>query len=354
MEKYVTPNEWNDIIQDLRGLRKFILGKEQASFHGHIGSFLRGYINEDRGWATLRVRQGKKDDTYKCALCENPNYTGLYTQVIAQQIGKYVKPYIHDLSALKDKFQDGPNLRYWDNKYRKKIVKIYAYDLNSAYTFAMLQDWPDTTKPLGPGELEENEIGFRHEYVLEGDNEFQRLIAIFNKGEYCEHRFKIMPCPDKVKEYNMKHYKGKSTAKDKPTKDKEKAYLNILAGDLRNINPFVRSTVLTRCKNYVESFFDENTVYANIDCLYSLTPRPELPIGTGIGQFKQELNGEEWMHNGVVHGTNDDPRWSGVPRSWFKGDFFDCVLNDKVPPNRNIYRIDRNTNFIILNTEVEK
>lgn len=347
MEKFVSPKEWNDIIQSYEGFRIYLRGKEEGSLFGYLGSYMRAYIEENRGWATLTIKRHRKEEVYKCALCADPNYTNLYTFLACQQIGKYVKPYIHILNDIvKKKTPDGPNFRYYNKAYEKKVLKVWSYDINSAYPFCMIDEWPDTTKPLGEGILENDEIGFNNKWIDEGNELTERLVAEFEIGKHCRYRFKKMPCPDKVKEWILKYYEKKAKTKDKMEKAKYKAFLVVLAGELRNFNPFVRATFLTRSMNYVKSFFDNNTIYANVDCIYSLKPRTDLPFGNELGQFKEEIKGEEFIFKGAIHGTNADPRWQGIPRSWVKGSFIDLVMNDMTPPNQNIYEIDTESGMI--------
>lgn len=348
MTHFVQPDEWNSIIQSNYNFRIFLEGAVPDSYYGHLNSYILAYIEEGKAWATLTIKKGIKEDIYKCALCSDPNYQESYTLVACQQIGRWVKPYIH---LIDDKFNqslpDGPNFRYYNKAYDKKVVTIYSYDVNSAYLYAMLRDWPDTRKPLGPGELEEDEIGFNNRWLYEGYSLTERLVAEFEVGKYCRYRFKKMPCPKEVKKWILSIYQKKAKVSKGPLRDKYKQYLVCLAGMMRNWNTFVRSTFLTISKNYVESLFDENTVYANVDCIYSLTPRNDLPLGDEIGMLKQEIAGEEFIFHGAIHGTNNDPRWSGVPRSWIGNNFIDWVLNDQVPPNQNIYEIDKKTGFIV-------
>lgn len=346
MKKIITASEWNDLVDSYDSDRIFLEGYGDGIRNvNKVENYTRLYLKKGKSWATIRMLKGNRTEEYVCALVENPDLSDLFTLEAAQWCGRNIKKKVHLIGdeQFNKSFPDGPNFSYYNKEYDKKVLKIWSYDINSAYPWALMQDWPDTQQPLGDGILEKGQIGFKRTWISEGYQYVERMIAIFEEGAECEYRFPSMECP--CKKEIMKAYKMKKAAKDKLEKSKWKKYLVVLAGMLRNWNTFVRTTMLTRSMQFVQSFFDDDTVYANVDSIYSMRPRDDLPIGTEIGQFKKELDGEGFIYKGAVHGTNNDPRWSGVPREWIQkhGDFIGLVLNDETPPEANIYDIDWRT-----------
>lgn len=344
MKKIITASEWNNLIDSYTGYKIFLEGRGDGLWNpNRVENYTRFYLKQGKTWATMHLLLGKKTEEYVCAFSENPDLSDLFVLEAAQWCGRNIKKKVHLIGneEFNKSFPDGPNFSYYNKEYDKKVLKIWSYDINSAYPAALMEDWPDTTKPLGNGKLEEGQIGFNRTWIEEGYSLNERMIAVFQVGKYCEYRFPSMPCP--IKEEILRTYRRKKQSKDQLEKAKWKKYLLVLAGMLRKWNTFVRTTMLTRSMQFVQSFFDDDTVYANVDSIYSMRPRDDLPIGAEIGQFKKELNGEGFIYKGAVHGTNKDPRWSGVPREWIQkhGDFIGLVLNDETPPDYNKYELRR-------------
>lgn len=227
-------------------------------------------------------------------------------------------------------------LLWKSNEYEGKRVKAICYDMNSAYGYGMLQPMPDTSKPPRRGIIKPGEIGF-NEVSYNGDIEIQSLEPFFSG--YSENIFKIIPSP--LDKFVNKWYNVKKEAIDKVTKTKAKNMLVYSVGMLQRHNPFLRAAIIGQCNNYIKSLFDENTIYANTDSIVSLEPRPDLPIGEDIGQFKIEHDGD-FAYIGFNHQWNDEiPAYRGIPKSWFKPGF--DILKDKPPSFGNLIYFDRNT-----------
>lgn len=187
-------------------------------------------------------------------------------------------------------------------QFQKVWLRPYRYDMNSAFSSVWMKyNAPDINNPLGPGDLEENQIGFRHAMV---DNP-TRCEMVEKVGEYAEYRFPI--CTDEQMKpirtkYIMRYYKIKQKATengDTEGRKKAKAYLNQVIGDLKNQDFFLYVWTITLSDREILKYEDENTIKINTDCIISLVPRYDLDMGDGIGQFKlEEGSGELTMFDG--------------------------------------------------------
>lgn len=192
--------------------------------------------------------------------------------------------------------------------YSRTWLKCWSYDINSAFSFAMLKPMPDTEHPLGEGLLKENQMGF-----------YDDGQATLTTGVICKYRFPLMPSP--FSEYVYRYYEKKKMAKTKEERQKYKDYLNHPTGYLCKYNIFLRNAVIFYSNQYIQKYIDENTVYCNVDCIVSLTPRPDLPIGIEIGQFKEEKKCEDFKYiNKGKYQWGSDCHYIGIP-----GEFLDDI-----------------------------
>ncbi len=215
-------------------------------------------------------------------------------------------------------------LLYYNKKSNKTRQYAYCYDLNSAYSFAMLQDMPDTENPLPQGIIEENQIGFDQDGIL------------LDTGLYAYYRFPSMESP--YKEFVNVWYNIKRTTKDKDEKTKAKNILNFSIGYLQRKNPFIRARILGYCNNTLKKLMDENTLMCSTDSLVSSVPRDDLDIGDGIGQWKLEKEGM-FAHIGLGYQWDNKVSYRSVPKTWFKEGF--DLLTDKLPKIGNVYRLNK-------------
>ena len=169
-------------------------------------------------------------------------------------------------------------LELWKNeKYEGTRNYAIGYDLNSSYSFAMLKDMPDTSKKPKTGFIKKGEIGFD----FEGKPIFEGWSLWV---------FPLMESP--FKKFVNRWYEEKKNAKTKQQKAKAKGMLNYSVGYLQRVNPFLRSTIIYYANKMIKDLVDENTLYCNTDSLVSLVPRNDLNIGTNIGEFKVEHEGQ--------------------------------------------------------------
>lgn len=193
---------------------------------------------------------------------------------------------------------------YSDPYYSRKQLKCWSYDINSAFAYAMLKQMPDTRQqPRYDDFVQPGEIGF---YKMGG--------ATTDVGDWAEIIFPLMDSP--FKEFIMKYYNKKREATDREERRKWKDFLNIPTGLLARTNIFIRNAIIYYSNKYIRSWIDENTVYCNVDCIISLTPRPDLPIGDDIGQFKKEHECDDFKYiKSCEYQWGKECHYSGIPKS---------------------------------------
>lgn len=223
--------------------------------------------------------------------------------------------------------------QYFDEYYSKKPLKCWGYDINSAFPFAMLQPMPDTeATPRYNDIVGKNEIGF---YKGGG--------ATTVAGEWAEIIFPLIDSP--FKDYVMTLYKEKKESEGL-TREKYKRKLNYVTGLLARRNIFLRNAVIYYSNSYIKKYIDNSTVYCNVDCIVSLTPRPDIPLGEEIGQFKKEFEcaNFKYIQSGIYQ-VEDECHYTGIPRGLLTDieDISDWV--DRVPYKLENGRIIKNDKY---------
>ena len=207
-----------------------------------------------------------------------------YTFVKNKAIGAYYRWFsdVYKLSPEADKQKAFAvhGAMIWTNpKYNNQSVQCWAYDINSAYPAALLKPIPDVNNDLGPGWIEEGQVGF----ILDREGYLTEV-----KDGLANWRFNLIPSPW-AKKYVPKRYKRMQEYKkngDKENAGKIKEEFVCAIGCLRNHNAFLYTHILTTCRDTMYQYVDENTILVNTDCIYSAVERPEIPLGQEIGLFK--------------------------------------------------------------------
>lgn len=239
------------------------------------------------------------------------------------------------------------------NFINKRIEHVYAYDLNSAYSWAMTLPIPDTKGEIDYSrKINKGEIGF----IIKTDKYTfsEKLFAVFEEGKYADYIFKAIESP--FIKFVEHFYKGKSEAKDSETKQYYKDMLNICTGYIRRKNPFIHSCIVSRVRDKIESSKDENTILCNNDSIISLTKRDDLELGNNYGQFKLERENQTIAITKSGYQWNFElPKIRGKSKQWFKNKFpngYD-ILKDGLPHveankyifNQETYQIEVNINY---------
>lgn len=221
----------------------------------------------------------------------------------------------------------------WHNpKYENTWQEAWAYDLNSAYSYAMLQPIPDTSKPPRVGTIKNGlEIGFEEVLNPKKDNQATMLVPKFSG--FSLYVFPLMESP--FKKFVENWYNKKCSAlPGSYEKNKAKGVLNMSVGQLQNTNPFIRACIVGRCNNLIESLIDEDTLFCNTDCIVSRKPL-DLPLGTGCGQWKLENQGRVAYKGANYQWENGEVSYRHIPKSWFPKGW--DITKDPLPRTGNIY-----------------
>ena len=255
---------------------------------------------------------------YRCSLTGEVKDI-VNTGAIATAFYKYLEPfdlrYKYGYSEGND-YLDGKKIIRWDYKIASgyqyynedfvlKDLKCWSYDINSAYSYAMLSPMPDTrVEPRYNDIVRRGEIGF---YKGGG--------ATTEVGEFAEIIFPLIDSP--FKEYVFTRYQKKKCLNKGPERDKVKKELNFATGLIARRNIFMRNAIIYYSNRYIQKFIDEDTVYCNIDCIVSLRPRYDLPIGNEIGQFKVEHECDDFKYKKscIYQWGPNDVHYAGVPRN---------------------------------------
>ena len=217
-----------------------------------------------------------------------------------------------DLESNKYVCSARPILDY-NRAYEKQYLKdCYEYDLNSAYANTILKQIPDLYNPIiaeWPNQIKvkKNEIGFI----------FDDELSIVKPGYEADIKFKLIDTPKSLKEFLLKWYNKKKTSTGSE-KLEAKAMLNLPIGYCQRYNPFLRSYVVNSCNEAIKQLIDKDTLFWNTDAIFSLKRRPELELGTEIGQFKEVHCNTLCYVGNVYQINNEDPTYRGISKSWFK------------------------------------
>ena len=220
-----------------------------------------------------------------------------------------------------------------------EIEDCWEYDLNSAYSSAMIEKMPDLYHPLW--EMDHKvKPGFVGFYMND-------QLTMTEAGQYADVTFPLIDTPEKLKEYIHKWYniKRRSTG---TMKQEAKAHLNLPIGYTQRYNPFLRSFIVHRCNAQIIDLIDQDSLFWNTDAIYSKRRRTDLKIGDEIGEFK-EIHYKRVRYIGNVYQLEDElPVYRGIPKAWFKrfqeihGRPFN-ILTDGIPEAANLYEWDWTT-----------
>lgn len=236
--------------------------------------------------------------------------------------------------------------------YEGQRITAWSYDLNSAYSAAMLRGWIDTSKPPRAKNIDpEKEIGFEYDEVRER--------WVIQRRGYCMFVFDKMETPKGVREYINKWYEEKRIAtalNDKKRKRIAKNHLNYVVGYFQRTNPYLRMWVICSCNEIIEELLDENTLYWNTDSIASRVRRYDIEenLGAGIGEWKMDHEGEVAYIGLSYQWNREKPSYRGVVKSWFPDDY--DILRDPVPRCGNDWEFNKETLQLeaVMNGETSK
>lgn len=318
---YVTVKEMNE---HLKYCKRFRLIVNRAKQPGETFA-LKAFLEDKEVEVRLSYKKGNEACTYICHKDGREATQKIDGGEAFRILSRYYKvPRFTDETILG---MSASPLLWKNKKFEKTRQKAIGYDLNSAYSYAMLQDMPDTSVPPKAKRIEEGEIGF-----MEMPTETGKMSLVPKRNGYSLYVFPLMKSP--FKRFVEVWYDKKLNA---DTKLKAKGVLNYSVGYLQRVNPFLRAAIIGYCNNFIRSLIDENTLYCNTDSIVTMKPIESLKIGKGIGEWKIEHEGEFAFDGFNYQWDLEAPHFRGTSRNWFD-DGWD-ILKDKLPKNGNIYEI---------------
>lgn len=183
----------------------------------------------------------------------------------------------------------------------------YSYDINSAYLSALADGmYPDTDSgDLGPGFIEEGQIGFITRWGLDKEDDKEKYIIIDYAFEgFAKHRF-LFSHSQKLQDWVQVQY-ARIKQTDKEEGKLEKLSFVKLTGVIRNHNPWMYEYIVRKSAKRIEEILDENSILWNTDGFISLTKREDLQIGVALGQFKIEFSECPVRYIGTNYSWKDD------------------------------------------------
>ena len=342
-EKYINDvDEFNALLRWTKE-HKFVC---MAEYQGHLSRL--AYVDDKMTKTELTVQKDGIACTYIFSKDERENdaqtsgmsaYIALAKSFNAS-MGYKIPEYDRELGAATAILAYRP-------EYEGKRVNAYSYDQNSSYGWALKQPMPDTREMTGYKRVvQAGEIGFIYDdskpisgFEQAGDTSLKIRLA----GEHATYIFPIMESP--FKGFADRWYSKKVNAKTPEEKAKAKQTICYSVGYLQRKNPFLRAAVVEWANRYIANLIDENTIYVNTDCLVSLVPRDDIPMGKGLGEFKQDHVGEFAFVGFNYQWNMEVPTYRGIPKTWFKEGW--DILKDPSPCYGNKY----NFNAVTLQME---
>lgn len=243
---------------------------------------------------------------------------------------------------------------YKNNKYNGKAVNAYEYDLSQAYAQMLKLPLPITKSMKRYAKLSNStQIGF---IELNGD-----LMLVENDyNTECDYVFDTMESPY-IKWVN-RIFERCDKATDDNAKTEIKSLYRFAVGDLQNINPFWRATIVGRCNELVKSYMNEDTVYCNTDSIVSTKRRLDLESDPNFNWKLKRVNEVfKWQKDKMNYQWNDElPVMRGPLKRYVE--YYNKthaikwnILTDAIPDNlEHQYYLDRKDFRIKENPEYGK
>lgn len=246
-----------------------------------------------------------------------------------------------------------------DAKSGVRYPDCYGYDINSSYSWGMIQDMPDTTvEPKTNCVVGDGEIGLGSNWAPLDDGPYWR--GVIQPGGLADFVWPRVESP--FKGFVDVWYSKKKNAKSAKDKARAKSILNHSVGYMQrdSANPILRSFIIGYANDRIVGYIDDNTLYCNTDSIVSTVRRPDIEkdIGPGLGQWKIEHTGQFALARGKVNyqWNRDLPTFRGKPKPWFdafeeaNGRPWDIMLDEAPDADSNRYYFDKDK-LVIRRTE---
>lgn len=269
---------------------------------------------------------------FKVCKCKDTEGYEFMKKYLDEETGKYVT------SA-------SPLVGYNSKYNNSELHNVYEYDLNSAYSAALMKQIPDLDHPIIDGKkCAKDEVGF----IIDSG------MAMVDYRHNCiaDVKFKLIETPESLKKFLKVYYDKKKTApKDSQERLDAKLMMNAAIGYTQRWNPFLRAYVVGKCNATIKDIINqhrENIVMWNTDAVFSTIELPELKLSNEIGDFKVE-SCKTFRIKGNNYQIDDEiPTMRGTPKTWVakfneSHDRPYNLLTDPIPELDNIYDFDMTT-----------
>lgn len=328
--RFITVQEMNQHLRYVRDLYRLVFREKTAE-----DVMARNAFIEDRLVTfSLTYKRGNDVTTFICRKDGDDNSQVVDGLEAFRILSKYyqVPRMPEEVCGRADEGGLSASPFLWYNpRFEGQWVDAYSYDINSAYSAAMLGPMPDTSKGCRVGTIREGEIGFQE--VLNPKNEDVTMLVPQESG-FSFYIFPIMESPFKG---FVDHWYGikKNSKKGSKERQKAKEVLNFSVGYLQRVNPFLRAAIIGRCNSIIQSLIDPaTTLFCNTDSITSRVPL-DLPIGEDIGEWKVEKVGRVAYKGNNYQWEDGEVTFRGIPKGWFPRDW--DITKDPIPTFGNIY-----------------
>lgn len=336
-KKVESVKEMNKILQDIKFLCNEIIyrkreDKEAIKWNAFV---------EDDGFK-IKVTW-KPGDKAQCIIFDKDGKHQIKLEpknAVSQMSRAYKIERIEEYGINPKDIPPAKPLLYKNKKFDGKETIAYEYDLTNAYAQMLKEPLPDTKTIKRNRYVKSGEIGF----IAIGND-----LLIVNPGAEVEadYVFKLMESP--YIKWVDRLFQRCEKAQTKEEKDEVKSVYRFAVGDLQNINPFWRATIVQRCNKLIKYYMDENTIYCNTDSIVSSVRRYDIEADTKYN-WKLKRCGEKfkWRKAHIDYQWNDEtPTLRGAKKRYIEyynkthEEKFD-ILKDKIPNElQHQYYLDR-------------
>lgn len=332
----ITVKEFNAKLKDIKDLYNIHFNEEP------YGSLKwNAYIVDKISKIELTYRDidlGGKAVTY---ICDKTEMGGLIHERLGMESYSTLQKYHktpHVASKEEAKFSVS-GILYYNKKYAGTRQHAYGYDLNSAFSYGMIQKMPANTEN-GPINVKKGILDYR--LVKNDEIGFDTDGELILPGGYAMYIFKSEESP--YKKFVETWYNKKKTATNMKEKQIAKDTLNMCIGFMQRHNFWIRAAIIGYCNKTINDLirkYPDNILLSNTDSIVSTCRIPEIEnnLGTEIGQWKFEHDDDFAYINSNYQWGKSVPTFRGIPKGWFKNGF--DILTDELPKNNNIYRFDK-------------
>ena len=298
------------------------------------------YLTYKKGKAWINVKTNKYED-----------YPDDFTPIKPENVG-FIKSYFYRYVKFdKEEFAVPVNhveiLRYRNPKYfNTRHSNCFGYDTTCAYLGGANQCRVPLKFLRRADKVNENEVGFN----------FNGVPVYGPSDKVCEYVYScgvdkgLQTWVDNITEHILN---AETKAERKHWKHFYQDAIGCLISEKMGMpNVLWWNCIITKAKQNVLKYFDENTLWCTTDSIVSLVEKPELPMSDMPGDFHIEHQGDFAYNEHCYQWNKDTPVNSGVSKGKYGKDF--DILTDTIETNFNNPKIILNWEKVEIETWHEK